>query len=306
MGRLQIQQSTINKSLSDQLRRLKLTARTNGDRGQSLIAAAYAAKKHNVTYYVYLGNSYMSAVWNLATKPSDYLDPINNMGDIIYSVTPDLVVTEHKIKREKNKTARRVTPRRSPRKDSVARISTSYLQVENTAQARKLTHQHLVAIQRTAGTVHGASSIPLIGDIVTDVTVTSAEYCVVSFKSGKSLQIYINGASDLSNPEALDIARAMSDIRAHVSLSTLEMERELADQLFPGMAKARQVEKARSDQAFLQKVTEEETPEEDALRKEEWRLGEQHDYALTLKLWDSFQKSWAERRKEQLERDSWD
>jgi len=84
---------------SEGLKRIKLTAKSQGDLQSATIAAAYAAKKNGKTYFVYSGNSFGHAVWRSAFNASDYLDPINNTGTYLYAITPELDVTRHEIVR---------------------------------------------------------------------------------------------------------------------------------------------------------------------------------------------------------------
>lgn len=88
----------VDQRVTDGLRKTKLFARSNGNLNDSVISAGYHAKKYNLTYYVYLGNSYMNAVWRASYKAHDYLDPISNTGDTVYSVSPELEVRLHKVR----------------------------------------------------------------------------------------------------------------------------------------------------------------------------------------------------------------
>jgi hypothetical protein len=77
----------------------KLKARSQGHIVDSIQAAGYYAKKHNRDYYVYYGNSYGHAIWNIGLK-SDALSPVNNTSDnFVYKVSPDLVITKITTKR---------------------------------------------------------------------------------------------------------------------------------------------------------------------------------------------------------------
>ena len=78
----------------------RLRAKNDGTIERAIESASFYAKKHSETYYVYLGNSYMNKVWNLSLKESDYLNPINNMGTVMYSVSPDIVIRKHNILRK--------------------------------------------------------------------------------------------------------------------------------------------------------------------------------------------------------------
>jgi hypothetical protein len=71
----------------------QLRAKNHGDLQSSVISAAFYAKRHNETMFGYLGNSYGASVWRVSTRPSEYLDPINNSGRRVFSVSPDMMVT---------------------------------------------------------------------------------------------------------------------------------------------------------------------------------------------------------------------
>lgn len=73
---------------------------TGKDFNAAVISAAGSAKKLGQTVYVYQGNSFMHAVWRTAVKLSDVLSPINNNGDKVCSVTPDLELSFHDVKRD--------------------------------------------------------------------------------------------------------------------------------------------------------------------------------------------------------------
>jgi hypothetical protein len=81
------------------LGKLKLKARSQGDFEGALLQAGYYAKKQNKLMFVYQGNSFMHSVWRVALKPSDYLNPINNTGSKVYSVSPDLTVMAYEVSR---------------------------------------------------------------------------------------------------------------------------------------------------------------------------------------------------------------
>lgn len=64
-----------------------------------MLSAAHHAQKLKETTYVYPGNSFGHAVWRVSVKPGDYLNPINNTGSTVFSVTPELVVSRHEVSR---------------------------------------------------------------------------------------------------------------------------------------------------------------------------------------------------------------
>lgn len=101
MSRLILDSGTINQNFTDQLRRMsKLAAKNRGDLGTAIPSAGYYAKKTGNTMYVYIGNSYGHIIYRVSNKPGEYLDPINNTGDEIFSVTPDLTVSKHSVTRD--------------------------------------------------------------------------------------------------------------------------------------------------------------------------------------------------------------
>jgi len=72
----------------------KLRGRSNGSLSDSIEMAGYFAKKHNKTYFVYLGNSYGHGVWRVGEE-NDALNPVNNQStSAVFSVTPDLLLTK--------------------------------------------------------------------------------------------------------------------------------------------------------------------------------------------------------------------
>lgn len=81
------------------LRGVKLKSRTNGSFNESLVSAGYYAQKHNKIMYIYQGSSYMHQVWNVTDKKSDALNRINNIGNVLYTVDPDLTIKSYQISR---------------------------------------------------------------------------------------------------------------------------------------------------------------------------------------------------------------
>ncbi len=78
------------------------------DFASAITSAGFYAKKLYKTMFVYPGNSYGFAIWRVTYKPSEYLNSINNTGDVVFSgagrfwsgrylfsVTPYLTVTRH-------------------------------------------------------------------------------------------------------------------------------------------------------------------------------------------------------------------
>ena len=97
-SRLTLGPGTVDRGITRAMQGHKHRAKNKGDLSSALSSAGYYAKKMNETMYVYVGNSYMNVVHQVSNKPSDYLNRINNTGDEILSVTPDLVVSRHPIR----------------------------------------------------------------------------------------------------------------------------------------------------------------------------------------------------------------
>jgi UDP-N-acetylglucosamine:LPS N-acetylglucosamine transferase len=71
-----------------------------------LLHAGYYAKKRGVPMYVYLGNSYMHAVWLVTYRRSD-VTSLNNNGPVVFVVAPDLTITRHDVIRSNPSRRRR-------------------------------------------------------------------------------------------------------------------------------------------------------------------------------------------------------
>lgn len=84
--------------LTEQLGKAKLQAKNQGSFDSAMRSAGFYAKKLGETMFLYQGNSYMHLVWRVSSKPRDYLNSINNTGETVLSVTPDLVVSRHKVR----------------------------------------------------------------------------------------------------------------------------------------------------------------------------------------------------------------
>jgi len=98
-GKLRLGPPTVDKRGTASLRSVELKAKNRGDLSSAVISAGYYARKFDQTMYVYSGSSYGTGIWRVSNKPSEYLDPINNTGTIVASVTPDLEVRRHEVKR---------------------------------------------------------------------------------------------------------------------------------------------------------------------------------------------------------------
>lgn len=98
-SRLRLGPGKLDLKNSEALSRSTLKAKNRGDISSAVTSAGYYAKKTGKTMYVYSGNSFGHAVWRVAYKASEYLDPINNTGSFVLSVTPDLQVSKHEVSR---------------------------------------------------------------------------------------------------------------------------------------------------------------------------------------------------------------
>lgn len=98
--KLQMGPGRLDARATEALQKATLKAKSDGRtlNGAALQAGFYA-KKMGKTMVVYEGNSNMHKVFRVSDKPAEYLDPINNMGDRVLSVTPDLQVSWHDITR---------------------------------------------------------------------------------------------------------------------------------------------------------------------------------------------------------------
>ena len=93
--RHQIKGSTVREDYTSALRKMKPKARYNGDFRGALLSAAFYAKKHGETAFLYRGSYYMTECWRVSVKPYDYLCPVNNQNGILLSVDPDMTVREY-------------------------------------------------------------------------------------------------------------------------------------------------------------------------------------------------------------------
>ena len=95
---LKLAENSIDQSATVSLRGLKrIPAKNNGSLSSAVKSAAYYAKKYGHTMFVYVGNSYGHTVHRVSERPSEYLDPINNTGERVVSVSPDLEVRWHSL-----------------------------------------------------------------------------------------------------------------------------------------------------------------------------------------------------------------
>jgi len=90
---LHLAAGVVDVKATETIKTIKLRAKNRGDLSSAIISAAFHAKKHGRTMYVYAGSSYMVSVWRVAHDPTDYLCPITNIGARVASVTPDLTIS---------------------------------------------------------------------------------------------------------------------------------------------------------------------------------------------------------------------
>jgi len=93
----EIKDGKLNEKNTAILRSSKLLARSNGSQLESVLCAAYHAKKSGKVAWVYCGNASMVQVWRVTFKASDVACSIGNTGNIAISIHPDLSVYTHEV-----------------------------------------------------------------------------------------------------------------------------------------------------------------------------------------------------------------
>ena len=73
----------------------KIPTKNTGSLESAVMSAAYYARKLKHPMFVYSGNSFMHQVHRVSDRPNEYLSPVNNTGDQMVSVSPDLEVRWH-------------------------------------------------------------------------------------------------------------------------------------------------------------------------------------------------------------------
>ena len=96
---LRLGPASVDDKATASLTRVRIVAKNKGDLSSAVVSAAHYARKTGETMWVYAGNSFGHAVWRVSHRPGDYLDPINNTGSVVLSVTPGLVVSQHPVVR---------------------------------------------------------------------------------------------------------------------------------------------------------------------------------------------------------------
>jgi len=96
-GKLKMSGEKVDAKATGSLRKVKLKAKNQGDLSSAVISAGYYAKKWGQTMYVYAGDSFGHAIWRVTAKQSDALNPINNSGRRLLSVSPDLTVKRYDV-----------------------------------------------------------------------------------------------------------------------------------------------------------------------------------------------------------------
>jgi hypothetical protein len=93
---LQFKVGKVDHAATVSLRKMKkFPAKNIGSLESAVMSAAYYAKKYQHDMFIYVGNSFMHQVHRVSDRPSEYLSPINNTGDKMLSVSPDLEVRWH-------------------------------------------------------------------------------------------------------------------------------------------------------------------------------------------------------------------
>ena len=87
---------------TEKLRSIKKLPLRRSDYGlnSGVMQAAGYAKKHNRIYYVYQGNSYGNLVYIVTYKKNDAFNPINNNGNIVLEINPELEIKQHILDRK--------------------------------------------------------------------------------------------------------------------------------------------------------------------------------------------------------------
>jgi len=103
-GKLEMFNPRVDESATRSLRTAKLRASRGTDLSSAAIAAGNYAKSQGATCYVYQGNSNMHLVHRATPKKSEALSPINNIGDSVLEISPDLTVTRWDVRRPEEHT----------------------------------------------------------------------------------------------------------------------------------------------------------------------------------------------------------
>ncbi len=99
-GKLVLRDPVFDQTNTTALSRSKLRAMRGTDFESAIVSAGNFAKKQSATCYVYRGNSFGHTVFRFTNKKGDALSPINNTGQLVWEVTPDLRVTRYSAERD--------------------------------------------------------------------------------------------------------------------------------------------------------------------------------------------------------------
>jgi len=99
-GKLVLRDPMFDATNTTALSRSRLRAMRGPDFESAIVSAGNFAKKQNTTCYVYRGNSFGHTVFRSTKKKSDALSPINNTGQFVWEVTPDLQVIRYSAERD--------------------------------------------------------------------------------------------------------------------------------------------------------------------------------------------------------------
>ena len=100
-GRLSLgpaQRGPQEEKASETLKRMKkFRKRLDGSLNTAVEVAAGLAKQMKRDMFVWQGNSYMHAVWNVADNEAKALGPLENIGQFVFKVTPELDMSKHAV-----------------------------------------------------------------------------------------------------------------------------------------------------------------------------------------------------------------
>jgi len=95
---LDIDYGVVDERNTAEIRKMKkLRSRNNGSLVSAIESAGRYARRDGKTAFVYCGNSFMHIVWRVSFNKHEYLSPIGNTGNSVYSVSPDLTIRRHSV-----------------------------------------------------------------------------------------------------------------------------------------------------------------------------------------------------------------
>ncbi len=174
-ARLEMFNPRAEESITRQLRVAKLRAARGTDLSSAVIAAGNYAKGQGVSCYVYQGNSHMHLVYRATPKKGEVLSPINNGGDSILEVTPDLSVTRWDVRRPDEHTPN-------------ARHSTHGTVIEYAVQEMFKGKSPSVAAKNTAAKLNGGTNMFIDSVNETDIDPRELEDALLDRMSSYAAQ----------------------------------------------------------------------------------------------------------------------